>query len=168
MKKKTQQQRNGKEMQTSNETDIFHSLVNQANASVHVDKLFWWMMGCCTKLRLRTPWWWQGIISCLRTDYLARFQFALKITNDHTDGRCLLNLKISGSKIQKKKKEPWNRNNGLLWFVIQFLISLQPFVCSEALIWSCCKSDAGNKLITIASCMQFWISQGYDYEISIR
>lgn len=116
-------------MQTSNETLMFsHNFVNQAHASVHVDKLFWWMMGCCTKLRLRTPWWWQGIISCLRIVYSARLGLALKITNDHTDGKCLLNLKISGSKIRiKKKKEPWNRMNGMRYTFVGFFVTFSLF-----------------------------------------
>lgn len=112
-------------MQTSNETLMFsHNFVNQAHASVHVDKLFWWMMGCCTKLRLRTPWWWQGIISCLRIVYSARLGLALKITNDHTDGKCLLNLKISGSKIRIKKKGTLESNERNALYVCWFLCNL--------------------------------------------
>lgn len=152
-------------MQTSNETLMFsHKFVNQAHASVHVDKLFWWMMGCCTKLRLRTPWWWQGIISCLRIVYSVRLGLALKITNDHTDGKCLLNLKISGSKIRiKKKKEPWNRMNGMRYTFVGFFVTFSLFwEIDSVLLQIRCRKE-----IAVIICMYFGISQGYDWKISI-
>lgn len=58
----------------------------------------------------------------------ARLGLALKITNDHTDGKCLLNLKISGSKIRiKKKKEPWNRMNGMRYTFAGFFVTFSLF-----------------------------------------
>lgn len=151
-------------MQTSNETLMFsHKFVNQAHASVHVDKLFWWMMGCCTKLRLRTPWWWQGIISCLRIVYSARLGLALKITNDHTDGKCLLNLKISGSKIRIKKKGTMESNERNALYICCFFVTFSLFwEIDSVLLQIRCRKE-----ITVIICMYFGISQGNDWKISI-
>lgn len=54
----------------------------------------------------------------------ARLGLALKITNDHTDGKCLLNLKISGSKIRIKKKGTLESNEPNALYICWFLCNL--------------------------------------------